>query len=388
MPDPQDESGYTKPQDGLTLPRKQPPALAASWDDEDVEGRIAHRPECATLILIAGALSTLIGLALLVALGVIRLVQAPFEWLELIGLLYALAFIYAGAQLLRGKHRDPKRYVTVILLPSLVAVGLAAQALVSGDVVWFIIAACSGALLLAPTILVFLGRRQYLAWKAARERGPTRAYLADRTGGGSGTGEGRALPREPTPDTPEGWVVEDLDHYRFLIDRAPPRPGCFLRTLKGDLQSLFVLGIWAKAGGAVGVGLALSWGGFEVGGMWLALPGLALVLLGARLAFFLLGRFFACVQKLRHGPVFRGEVCALRPHPLNAPNYSTAEARLADGRVLLVALPTAPAAAFLDRDGRAEVLLVATPDFQEGHVIGIRAVPRERGEGEAAEPER
>jgi hypothetical protein len=117
--------------------------------------------------------------------------------------------------------------------------------------------------------------------------------------------------------------------------------------------------------------------------VWLALPGLAFALLGGYLALVLLRLFLGAVRTARHGPITRGEIRSLRPHPRRSRRYSAAEARLADGRSLPVAVPTAPAAALLGRDGRAEVLLVAAPDLRHGYVIGIRAGPRARGEGAA-----
>jgi hypothetical protein len=66
---------------------------------------------------------------------------------------------------------------------------------------------------------------------------------------------------------------------------------------------------------------------------------------------------------------------------------SMATARLPDGRSVTVAVRTAPVSALLDRDGRAEVLLIADPDAREGYVIGIRpAAGDRRPEGAADSP--
>jgi hypothetical protein len=173
----------------------------------------------------------------------------------------------------------------------------------------------------------------------------------------------------------EGWVVEDSAAYQFLVGHDPPRPGSFLRQLKADAQRGPARRCWATAGGTVGIGVAAAWLGAEAGGPLLALPGLALALVGGWWLTIMLRLFLAAVRTFRRGPLLRGEICALGPHPMGADGYSAAEARLADGRSLRVSVPTAPVAALLGRDGRVEVLLLAALDGRQGCVIGLRALP-------------
>jgi hypothetical protein len=186
-------------------------------------------------------------------------------------------------------------------------------------------------------------------------------------------------PGESESNAPEVWAVDDPADFQFLVSHDPPRPGCFLRLLKADLRSRLARKHWAAGGWCVLLGLLIFLIGGQQGWMWLAFSGLAPALLGVFLLSLRLRQFLAVVRMYRRGPLLRGEIRSLRPHAF-ARDHSTAEARLADGRSLLVSVPTDPAAALLGRDGRAEVLLIAAPDQRQGYVIGIQAVPRDRGE--------
>jgi hypothetical protein len=77
------------------------------------------------------------------------------------------------------------------------------------------------------------------------------------------------------------------------------------------------------------------------------------------------------VSTIRAGQVVRGEIHSLRPDPRWGRGYSGAEAWLADGRSLPVAVPAAAAASILRRGGRAEVLLLAAPGQTYGFVIAL-----------------
>jgi TM2 domain-containing membrane protein YozV len=183
---------------------------------------------------------------------------------------------------------------------------------------------------------------------------------------------------ESAANTPEGWFVEDTADYQVLVRNAPPRPGCFLRQMKADLRNRQVLRYWATGVGMSAVGLAFFWFDPKVGGMRLAFPGLALALIGTCWLGICLWLFLTTVRTVRRGPLLRGEIRSLKPHPL-AVGHSTAEARLLDGRSVLVSVPSVPAAAFIDRYGQAEVLFLTAPDERQGSVIGIRVVARDRG---------
>jgi hypothetical protein len=189
-------------------------------------------------------------------------------------------------------------------------------------------------------------------------------------------------PGELEPNAPEGWIVEDLADYQFLVGHDPPRPGSFLRQVKEDFRSRIAYRCWAGGGWLIVLGLLIFLIGAQQGWLWLALSGLALALFGALWLSYMLRQFLVVVRMLRRGPLVLGEICSLRPHPVNS-DLSVAEARLADGRSLPVAVPTAPAAALLGRDSQAEVLLVAALDQRLGGFIGIRAMPRDRGAGAA-----
>lgn len=177
---------------------------------------------------------------------------------------------------------------------------------------------------------------------------------------------------EPVPNTPEGWTVEDLASYQFLTRHDPSRPGCYLRQLKTDVCSLNVLRYWATGVGMVVVGLAVFWIEPKVGKLSLAPLGLGLVLVGAFWLYKYLWMVRLVVRSTRQGQLLQGKIRFLQPHPVRG--YSTAKARLSDGRSVSVALRSASATALLDQAGQVEVLCLYHPQDQYSSVIGIRPV--------------
>ena len=179
-------------------------------------------------------------------------------------------------------------------------------------------------------------------------------------------------PDELSPNAPEGWTVENLADYEFFVRHDPPRPGSFFQQLKMDVRSREVLRHWAVGTGMIGVGLTAFWLEPEWRERRLKNLGVPLALIGACWLGLYLWLFLGAMRTVRLGRLLRGEIRSLGPNPF-ASGYSTAAARLSDGRCVLVSVPSAPAKALLDRNRQAEVLFLATPDERHGITIGIRA---------------
>jgi hypothetical protein len=240
----------------------------------------------------------------------------------------------------------------------------------------------------------------------------------------------KKMAAESAADSPDGWTVVCPDFYHFAVGVEPPRPGSFLRTLKSSAgdptdRLLWALGIGLFTGGVVAlyVGVGLSWlwlallalglgllvlvvalagrlwrvlAGVCIGGVvavwvifgvvgesgrpWVAVPALVATFFGARALTAIVWMFYGAVRNLRRGPVLRGEIHSLGP-PSGCPGLSTADARLPDGRSIRLAVKADPVSAFLDRNGAAEILILANPDERQGCVIGIRPLARDRSEG-------
>jgi hypothetical protein len=159
--------------------------------------------------------------------------------------------------------------------------------------------------------------------------------------------------------TPEGWWVTHLPSYRFLTDHPPPRPHALLYCLRLESRSWKALAIWLGGASAMAIGI-----GF---GEWLS------VALGSAVLLIWLWFFLRFALPLRGQPALTGVVETLAPHPFGS-GYSTARAKLSDGRVLPVVLFTSESKV-LERHGQIEVLFLYAPQSQYSIVLGIREIP-------------
>jgi hypothetical protein len=185
--------------------------------------------------------------------------------------------------------------------------------------------------------------------------------------------------RELPPTSQDGWIIDNPDAYQFLVRHDPPRPGSFLQVLKLDARDSQVRRYWVTIGGLVGIGAVGLWIGSVTGTPWLMLPGFVAIGAGGGLLVLLIRLFLPAVRNQRLGHLLRGEIRSLGP-PVLARGCSKTNALLSDGRSILVALSNTPATELLSRYGRAEVLLLASPDEKWGSVIAIRAVPADHRE--------
>ena len=79
--------------------------------------------------------------------------------------------------------------------------------------------------------------------------------------------------------------------------------------------------------------------------------------------------------RLRDSPLLAGAIETLGPHPVLRA-YSTANARLPDGKMVPVALLTLPAQTMIDEHGGVEVLFLYDPRAEYSFVIGVRPMPK------------
>lgn len=167
---------------------------------------------------------------------------------------------------------------------------------------------------------------------------------------------------QKTQVTSEGWVVTDLPTYRFLMDHPPPRPYGLVYPLRDELRDAKALAFWIGGLSAVAVGIALQ--------LWLLIP-IGMIALGGMLRLYL-----RVARAFRSSPLLSGVVTSLARHP-GQQDYSTARARLPDGREIPVALLSSPASALLAQAGWVEVLLLEAPQAEYSVVVGVRGVSPE-----------
>jgi hypothetical protein len=170
--------------------------------------------------------------------------------------------------------------------------------------------------------------------------------------------------------TPEGWVVIDVDAFRFVADHQPPRPSAYRFLLWEDARSWKPLALWISVAGFGAAGLASI--------RWLSLPvGAVLLCVGAFLLWFWFVLFRSVGRDLCHSSAGVGVVEALSPHPLLR-DHSTATALTPEGQKVPITLPTRLVDAFIDADGRAEVFFLQCPGSQFSLGLAARAVKAER----------
>jgi hypothetical protein len=166
--------------------------------------------------------------------------------------------------------------------------------------------------------------------------------------------------------TPEGWLVTELEAFRFVADHRPPRPAAYRFLLWQDARSWKPVALWVSAAGFTVAGLAIM--------RSFSLPlGAALLFAGVSLLRFWFRLFRSLARDLRHGPTAVGVVEALSPHPL-CRHESTATATTPEGRKVPITLPTQMVEGFLAADGRAEVFFLHSPGSQFSLGLAARAV--------------
>jgi len=165
--------------------------------------------------------------------------------------------------------------------------------------------------------------------------------------------------------TPDGWAVAEFDYVRFFLDHSPPRPHVFLRQLIADAKCWKVIAFWVVGFGLITLAIVVR--------QWqVILLGLLVLSVWVRL-------FWRHVRSLRNSPLLVGVIDGVEhyPHPF-VRNYSTARARLADGRevsvYLSIELLTLHALELIEEQGRAEVLFFDDPTGG-ALVVGVRAMP-------------
>ena len=85
----------------------------------------------------------------------------------------------------------------------------------------------------------------------------------------------------------------------------------------------------------------------------------------------MLRMFVAALRMYRDGPLLLGEIRSLGGRVL-ARGHRSARASVPGGRSILASVKTAVASPLLNVDGRAEVLVLASPDERTGCIIAIR----------------
>lgn len=172
-------------------------------------------------------------------------------------------------------------------------------------------------------------------------------------------------------DVVDGWTVADPAAYRYVTENDPPRPGSTLRMLRMDSRSPEVRRIWWISAAWFCVGSAVSGIGAAVEEIEVLVLGAVWALLGiARLGVYL-WLLSGAVRILSSGRLVRGEIRSLRRHPMRR-GCSTATAYLPDGHRVAASVTTTTASELIERDGRAEVLIL-TADGRGGWGIGLRA---------------
>lgn len=137
--------------------------------DEDEIRRVVLGPDFPVLILIAGAFWVQAGAGLIGMFWLLRIAGLPLGWGDFWILLGALLFARDGIRLIRGQFPDP-------LYSGLFSLLIGGYDLIQivpligrpGSFPVLLVYAAFGVLFLVPGVLILLGRRAYLAWKAAQ----------------------------------------------------------------------------------------------------------------------------------------------------------------------------------------------------------------------------
>ena len=186
----------------------------------------------------------------------------------------------------------------------------------------------------------------------------------------------REFERGPGPSglefTPEGWVADDLEFFRLVMDHPAPRPYSYLTQLKDDARAWRPWAFWVAGAAAIALAvLTEQW--------WLVAVGVCVLAIWFSM-------FRNLVRQVRNCQIVIGVVETLAPHPLYANGkwlaataigggWATAQALVADkGQVPVVLLPRL-ADAIRYRQGPAEVAILYTPRSQFSLVIGVRPLP-------------
>lgn len=143
------------------------PRFGERLPDDDLERLIMRPTAFPGIMLAAGVLWILAGLAYIGLFGLGRLLQLPFNSNELWLLAGALFFVHDGIQLIRGRFRDPLADGIITILIGLFFLGHGFVAAAPGPNIFaIVVGAFFGLVFLVPGVLVLIGRKKYLAWKA------------------------------------------------------------------------------------------------------------------------------------------------------------------------------------------------------------------------------
>ena len=135
--------------------------------DDDLERLIMRPTAFPPIMLAAGILWILAGVAYLGLFGLSRLLQMPFSSGELWLLAGALFFVHDGVQLIRGRFRDPLSDGIITILIGLFFLGRGFFNFGPGpNIIAIVIGGFFGLVFLVPGVLVLIGRKRYMAWKA------------------------------------------------------------------------------------------------------------------------------------------------------------------------------------------------------------------------------
>jgi hypothetical protein len=162
-----DETAYSDVPGNVNLPARERPYLDSPLDDEDLARLVVRRTPFPGLMLATGVLWIIAGAAYIALWGFLRLLQVPHRSSGIWLLLGSFFFIKDGIQLICGKFRDPQVDGVISVLLGLFFIGqgfyhyseLHSLIMLAFEVFF-------GAVFLVPGLLVLLGRKQYLAWKA------------------------------------------------------------------------------------------------------------------------------------------------------------------------------------------------------------------------------
>jgi hypothetical protein len=167
MADPLDETGFSEEHEPSTLPKKQHDDVGSPSDEDDLARLVIYRTPFPGTMLATGILWILAGAAYVALFALLRLLQAPFASGDLWLILGAFFFIKDGVQLFRGTFRDPQADGVISVCLGLYFLGKGWYAFEQfAGIVELIVDGFFGSIFLAPGILVFFGRKQYLKWKA------------------------------------------------------------------------------------------------------------------------------------------------------------------------------------------------------------------------------
>jgi hypothetical protein len=166
-----DETGFTDNRGVSDFSARERRPLDLPSDEEELADLIVKRPVFPGLMLAVAVLWMVGGAVCLALFALARALRVPFQGSEWLLILGALFYIMDGIQLILGKSRDPLQNGVISVLVGLFLIGLSYyQFDQAGSVVSLVFSIFFGALFLTPGILVFLGRKRYLEWKAERER--------------------------------------------------------------------------------------------------------------------------------------------------------------------------------------------------------------------------